>query len=53
MEAFLETLRRQVPGGELSDDAALVLLENASEVTPETPATSVQHASGGASQSRP
>jgi hypothetical protein len=53
MEAFLATVRRQVPGGELSDDAALVLLENASEVTPETPATSVQHASGGASQSRP
>jgi serine phosphatase RsbU (regulator of sigma subunit) len=53
MEAFLETLRRQVPGGELSDDAALVLLENASEVTPETSAASVQHARGSTSQSRP
>jgi serine phosphatase RsbU (regulator of sigma subunit) len=44
MEAFLATVREHVPGGELSDDAALVLLENASEVTPETSATAVRHA---------
>lgn len=44
MEAFLATVREHVPGGELSDDAALVLLENASEVTSETSAASVRHA---------
>ena len=44
MEEFVGTVREHVPGGELSDDAALVLLENASEATPETSATAVRHA---------
>lgn len=44
MEAFLASVRDHVPGGELSDDAALVLLENASEVTPKTSVASVRHA---------
>ena len=43
MAAFLASVREHVPGGELSDDAALVLLENASEVKPQTPSASVHH----------
>jgi phosphoserine phosphatase RsbU/P len=44
MEACLATVRDHVPSGELSDDAALVLLENASGVTQHASAAAVQHA---------
>jgi hypothetical protein len=44
MAACLAQVRRHVPDGHLSDDAALVLLENASGVLPQpTPETAVQH----------
>jgi serine phosphatase RsbU (regulator of sigma subunit) len=44
MEACLDAVRHHVPSGELSDDAALVLLENASSLTLDTSAAAVQHA---------
>jgi hypothetical protein len=44
MEACLALVRDHIPGGQLADDAALVLLENGTGVIPEpTPETAVQH----------
>ena len=44
MEACMARVREHVPGGQLSDDAALVLLENGAGVVPEpSPETAVQH----------
>jgi serine phosphatase RsbU (regulator of sigma subunit) len=50
MEACLSAVRRHVPGGELSDDAALVLLENASGIGPDTSPTAVEHVHGPAAR---
>lgn len=44
MEGCLDTVRQHIPGGQLHDDAALVLLENASGITEQASMPAVQHA---------